>query len=99
MKASKEPPFGRITPSQWYALRKEYQICMWNVTAQDFLPNLDSTEVSENIINHATSGSIVLLHDSELAAPRVLNALPRVIETLVERGFELSPMIRSNPAK
>ena len=93
------PPYGRITPSQWYALRINYRICMWDITAQDFLTNLDSTDVLENIINHATLGSIVLLHDSELAAPRVLNALPQVIETLIKRGFRLKPMFRSIHSK
>ena len=81
------PPFGRSDPLHWLALRHSHQFCMWDVTGQDFLEGLDAFQVEANVVDNSTNGSIILLHDSELAAPRVLNALPEILAKLGRKGF------------
>ncbi len=83
------PPYGRMKLRHWLALRPTHQCCMWDVTGQDFLEELDSKQVVDNVLQNTTDGSIVLLHDSDLAAPRVLGAIPEIIAKLRQRGFAL----------
>ncbi|MEM7316402.1 MAG: polysaccharide deacetylase family protein [Planctomycetota bacterium] len=84
------PPYGRFTFSQWWRLRKQYQCIMWDVTSQDYRAELSGSDIEAIVLEHATPGSIVLLHDSELAAPRMLAALPRLLRHYQDRGFQFA---------
>lgn len=67
-----------------YARSKNYGIMMWNAEPGEFRPsNTVSTYVS-NILNMATPGGIVLLHD---VRPKTVQALPQIIAGLKQRGY------------
>lgn len=61
----------------------------WNVSAEDAKNGITSDEVYQNVISTLgkKKSGVVLMHDSN---PRVttVEALPRIIETLQERGFQ-----------
>jgi peptidoglycan/xylan/chitin deacetylase (PgdA/CDA1 family) len=58
----------------------------WDVDPRDW--SLPGTEaIYSNIVSHARSGSIILMHDGGGPRGETLAALPRVIDTLRARGF------------
>ena len=84
------PPFGNIYPWQISKLKKEYKIIMWDVVGWDFDKNTSKEKCFLNVVNNVGSGSIILLHDNEKAQENLQYALPKIIETLKERGFAFS---------
>lgn len=57
------PPFGaQNSQVRWDAFMFRYKLIMWNVSAQDWVPQ-SSDEIAEKIINGAKPGNIFLLHD------------------------------------
>jgi peptidoglycan-N-acetylglucosamine deacetylase len=89
------PPYGRLPFRFWR--RKmvgspEQRIVMWDVTSGDFIPELSWRDIVERTIDSTENGSIVLFHDSQLASPRLLKALPLILENLSSRGFQFSPL-------
>jgi peptidoglycan/xylan/chitin deacetylase (PgdA/CDA1 family) len=58
----------------------------WDVDPQDW--SLPGTEaIYSNIVSHAQSGSIILMHDGGGPRGETLAALPRIIDNLRARGF------------
>lgn len=82
------PPFGRITPWQFAKLRKRFEIVMWDTLSLDYRPELTGQTVAENVTDSVRPGSIVLMHDSELAAARVKVALPVILRHLTANEFQ-----------
>ena len=82
------PPHGRITFKQIKALRKDYQIIMWDVITHDYNKKLSPHQVLNNVKNNLRKGSIVVFHDSVKAKSNVLTVLPQAIEFWKENGYE-----------
>jgi len=58
----------------------------WDVDPRDW--SLPGTEaIYSNIVSHAQSGSIILMHDGGSPRGETLAALPRIIDNLRARGF------------
>lgn len=82
------PPYGKITPKQIKKLQEQgYKIVMWNVLAVDWDNSITKETCLNNVINHATSGSIIVLHDSVKASKNMTYVLPKVLEYFTEKGF------------
>ncbi len=81
------PPYGRLRPAQRRALEKQYRIVMWDVLSGDFDTDLTPEACLENVLQNATTGSIVVFHDSLKAAPRLRVALPGTLKYFAERGY------------
>ena len=81
------PPYGRITKSQAKQLKEQYNIIMWTVLSGDFDVKTSPEKCLENVLKNTESGSIIVFHDSEKAAPNLKYALPKAIERLLTRGF------------
>ncbi len=86
------PPFGQLGIVQGIVLWWTQRIIMWDVVAQDYRQDLSPQQVVEIVLRHTTSGSIVLMHDSQLAEPRVLEALPVIIKALKSKGLKLDKL-------
>jgi peptidoglycan/xylan/chitin deacetylase (PgdA/CDA1 family) len=84
------PPFGNIYPWQIGKLKKEYKIIMWNVMGWDFNKNTSKEKCFFNVVKNVENGSIILLHDNKKSRKTLQYALPKIIETLKERGFAFS---------
>jgi peptidoglycan/xylan/chitin deacetylase (PgdA/CDA1 family) len=87
------PPHGLITPRQNAMLKnKGYKIIQWDVITYDW----DSDHTPEKILNtikqYTRNGSIIVMHDSEKAAPRVLEALEDIIIWLKQEGYKLTTL-------
>jgi peptidoglycan-N-acetylglucosamine deacetylase len=82
------PPYVRIRKEQSLALRSDYQIVMWDVITGDFDPSLDPNACYLKTKSSITRGSIVIMHDSLKAAPRLKFVLPRLLEHFTEAGWQ-----------
>lgn len=81
------PAYGRITPKQARNIMKSHQIVMMDVMGGDFDLKLGEQEVFDNVVNNVRPGSIICLHDSEKAWPRLSKSLPRILAHLREDGY------------
>ena len=65
-----------------------FEYVSWSIRTRDTLTT-NSSILAQRILNKAATGDIILLHDHLPAgADAMLEALPRVIDKLRERGFE-----------
>lgn len=81
------PPYGLLKGSQYWVLKENFHIIMWDVISCDYDPNLKPKQCVRNVINFVRNGSIITFHDSYKAERNVLNALPLVIEKLLNEGY------------
>ncbi len=81
------PPYGKLTPSQYKALKKNYNIVMWDVLSYDFDMETTREQCLHNVIRHSRNGSIIVFHDSLKAADKMLYALPHVLEHFSNEGY------------
>lgn len=68
-----------------YARSKNYGIMMWNSEPGEFRPRNTVTAYVRNVLNLATPGGIILLHDVH---PKTVEALPQIITGLRQRGYK-----------
>ena len=84
------PPFGKITKFQIRALKGEaYRLktVMWDVISGDFDEKLSAENCLLNVTRHSTPGSIIVLHDSMKAFPRLQYTLPRVLDFFAKKNY------------
>lgn len=87
------PPYGRLRVQQSRQLQKKgYKIIMWDVIAGDFDQKLEPEKCLNNILKHCKNGSILVLHDSQKAWPRLKYVLPPLLEYFHQKGFEFSKL-------
>lgn len=79
------PPYGSYNNKLInLANDNEYKIILWNNDPEDWRTR-DPDKIFESIKNSATSGAIILLHESQA----VIDSLPKVIEYLLEQNLEI----------
>jgi peptidoglycan/xylan/chitin deacetylase (PgdA/CDA1 family) len=82
------PPYGKIKTSQSKKLRElGYKIIMWDVLSADFDQTITPEKCLENVLQNATSGSVIIFHDSLKAYKNLEYVLPRSLQILKEKGF------------
>ncbi len=81
------PPYGKLTPGTLFRLRREYQIIMWDVISCDFDDKVKAGQVYRNVTDNAGPGSVIVLHDSLKAAPRMLKVLPDILKFYISNGY------------
>lgn len=86
------PPYGKAKRSQLKELNKSYKVVMWDVLSGDFNAAISSEKCIDNVLNNVQNGSIVVFHDSIKAEQRVLNALPKILAFLKNKGFTFEPI-------
>lgn len=82
------PPYGKIRLSLAKLISHSYKIVMWDVLSKDYDPDTTPEECYQNVMDKAGSGSIVVFHDSIKAFRNMKYALPRAIESLLNKGFQ-----------
>lgn len=82
------PPYGKITPKQIKALKKEkFKIIMWTVLSQDYKANTNKKMLLRKAIRKTRSGSIIVFHDSEKAADNLMYILPEYLKYFKNKGY------------
>jgi len=82
------PPYGRLKNKQAIYLTRQYKVIMWDVLSGDFDPKLSNEDCLNNVISKASSGSIIVFHDSQKAAPKLKYVLPRVLKHFAGLGYQ-----------
>jgi peptidoglycan/xylan/chitin deacetylase (PgdA/CDA1 family) len=88
------PPHGFRTPWLMRTVRHlGYTVVTWDNMTSDWKAEKSGEEIVQTIIQRAKPGGVIVLHDGRDTRLRydrshMLQALPFVIETLIERGFD-----------
>jgi peptidoglycan/xylan/chitin deacetylase (PgdA/CDA1 family)/GT2 family glycosyltransferase len=88
------PPHGFRTPWLMRAVRNlGYTVVTWDNMTSDWNAEKSGDEIVQAILGRARPGGVIVLHDGrdtrlKYDRSHMLQALPFVIETLMERGFE-----------
>lgn len=90
------PPYGRIGFNQIQELKRHFTIVMWDVLSGDFDTTIDADACYRNVVDNVDDGSVIVFHDSLKALDRVLPALPKVIDTLLQQGYHFEPIAITN---
>lgn len=84
------PPYGKLKPSQYKALKDRYRIVMWDILTMDYSPQISKQRVLNNVMKYATEGSIIVFHDSLKAKAKVEYALPKVLQHFSDKGYKFA---------
>jgi peptidoglycan-N-acetylglucosamine deacetylase len=93
------PPYGRLTQTKARYIARTHEIIMMDVIAGDFDPQLRAEDCIQHITQHARPGSIILLHDSVKAWPRLSQTLPTILKHFSERGFRFEAISNREPRR
>lgn len=85
------PPYGKITPGQINRL-SAYRIVMWDVLTYDYDSGLKAETCLLKTLRAVRNGSIIVMHDSLKAWPRLHPMLPRLISHLSAQGYSFKPL-------
>jgi peptidoglycan-N-acetylglucosamine deacetylase len=89
------PPYGRITASQIKAIKMKFpemKIIMWDILSGDFDTEISPEDCLRNCLKDIEAGSIVVLHDSEKAMPRMMYALPKLLRLMSKKKWIAMPI-------
>ena len=81
------PPHGWMRPSEYYWLRKEFRVVMWDVVTRDYSKWMTEDGVVNNVKRYVRNGSIITFHDSLKSIDKLRTALPESIRWLKEQGY------------
>jgi peptidoglycan/xylan/chitin deacetylase (PgdA/CDA1 family) len=86
------PPYGKISPLQWLALRKEYKIITWTCLSKDYEDKIQTKKILNRIIKATHPGAILVFHDSKKAWKNLENVLPKYLEFLKSQKYNCLPL-------
>lgn len=86
------PPHGLIRWAQARAIKRNYNLIMYDVITRDYNAALSPEQVLENVRRFTRDGSIIVFHDSLRSLGRMDKVLPQAIEWLKEQGYEFLPI-------
>jgi len=81
------PPHGHMRINQFFSLRKRYRVIMWDVVTRDYSWRMTPEKVYHVVKKYTRKGSIIVFHDSLKAKERMMEALPKSIEWMMEQGY------------
>lgn len=85
------PPYGSRSPEvlSWLAADDDSTVVLWDVDAEDWaMPG--APVIARTVLDQARPGSIVLMHDGGGDRSQTTEALPTVIEGLLEQGYRFA---------
>jgi peptidoglycan/xylan/chitin deacetylase (PgdA/CDA1 family) len=88
------PPGGALRNGlATYAQKQKYVVAMWTVDSADSnIRRFGASTLVKNVLKEAKPGGIVLLHDGGGNHSPTVQALPKIIDKLKERGYKFVTM-------
>lgn len=83
------PPYGKITPAQWWHLKKYYKIIFWNYMAKDF-KYTDPDKILYKVKQHTHHNSIIVLHENEKTNSILPLYFEKYLKWLTENNYQSS---------
>ena len=84
------PPHGWLSPAQFKALKKDYEVVMYDVVTRDYSKRVKAAEILENVKKLTRNGSIIVFHDSLKSYEKIKKALPESLQWLKSQGYKFS---------
>ena len=81
------PPYGHLRWSQYQALKRRFQIDMWDIMPGDFKVAMSAEAVNEFLLKNVRRGSVVVLHDQEKIGAKSLESLSIILDSLTKKGL------------
>jgi peptidoglycan-N-acetylglucosamine deacetylase len=86
------PPYGYFNWTTLDVLRKLELTCtLWDVDSKDYKLN-SVTNISDRVIPNTSNGSILLFHDNNNTSAKVQTYLPALLDTLLNKGFNIKTL-------
>jgi peptidoglycan/xylan/chitin deacetylase (PgdA/CDA1 family) len=86
------PPYGSMTAKQAKDVTEAgYKIIMWSLLTYDFDDEVAIDEIIRSAQN-VRSGDIVVLHDNPKCVERLKMILPKIMDSMIQKGFALKPI-------
>ncbi len=86
------PPYGQLTIGQYRALKKQYDIVLWEIMNGDFLADTSVEHCFKSVAENTKIGSVIVLHDKERIAEKVKTYLPKLIQFLHNEGYKFGTL-------
>jgi peptidoglycan/xylan/chitin deacetylase (PgdA/CDA1 family) len=81
------PPYGKISPLQWFVLRKEFKIITWTCLSKDYSVKISANKILSRIIKATRPGAVLVFHDSKKAWNNLEKVLPKYLEYLKSEKY------------
>jgi len=91
------PPYGKMNLAQARGIASAMQkprskIVMWDILSADFDTRLTGEDCFAICKKHLRPGSIIVMHDSEKAWPRLSYLLPHLLTYASKEGYTFAPL-------
>lgn len=86
------PPYSLLKRTQLKALRKQYEVVLWDVLSRDYDPNVRPEQCLNHVLQYSQPGSIIVFHDHIKAWQNARYALPRAIEHWLQEGYRFETL-------
>lgn len=86
------PPHGIMRWGQARAIKRRFNIVMYDLVTRDYNNALSPERVLRNVKKYARPGSIIVFHDSLKAWKNMHQVLPDAIQWLKDEGYEFLPL-------
>lgn len=83
------PPYGRLPMTYGRTIRKKYTLVMWTWLSYDYDSSVSVSEILAQA-KRIKAGDILVLHDNEKVAGRLQEMLPKLIESIREKGLDFA---------
>ncbi|MFA4884389.1 MAG: polysaccharide deacetylase family protein [Desulfotomaculaceae bacterium] len=85
--------------SIWYCRLMDLKVVLWTYMSWDWIKNATPESITRKVLGRIRDGAILVLHDSDSAPgaakgspSRVVEALPRILDGLKQRGLQVAPL-------
>lgn len=86
------PPYGKLSWSQYHALKKQFHLIFWDVLVPDFDLNKSALHCLDIVKKKTRPGSILIFHDNLKAKNKLSELLPNALNFFVREKFEIQPV-------
>lgn len=91
------PPWGGNNLALWrYLMRNGEDVVLWSLDSKDWMRNISTEKIIENVLEKVKPGDIILFHDGRWddISKKTVDALPKIIEGLTKKGYEIADISR-----
>jgi peptidoglycan-N-acetylglucosamine deacetylase len=82
------PPYGAVKGKEKLIHQMGISVIQWDIDTLDWKPGQTPDRIYQNVVQHASPGSIVLQHSGGGNRSATVQALPRLIQQLKKEGYQ-----------
>lgn len=86
------PPYGKLKPKQYRALKEQYKIVMWDVLSMDYDSKISAEKCKQIVLQNSQLGSVIVFHDSVKSIEKLKTVLPQVLTYFNEKNWKMDSL-------